>query len=109
MVLGPPALYCWRRVDMVGLELLALRADAQGVQAESSVICAWHGGFRLDHAWQLTPDWRAVSLRIERRDVNGHQTLTLERDGNGWRVDGKLRPDLDGAAEPDLSVTPFCN
>lgn len=24
-------------------------------------------------------------------------------------VDGARRPDLDGAAEPDLSVTPFCN
>jgi hypothetical protein len=24
-------------------------------------------------------------------------------------VNGKLRPDLDGAEEPDLSVTPFCN
>ena len=27
----------------------------------------------------------------------------------GWEVDGLPRPDLDGADEPDLSVTPFCN
>ena len=33
----------------------------------------------------------------------------LERVGTGWRVDGAPRPDLDGAEEPDLSVTPFCN
>ena len=32
-----------------------------------------------------------------------------ERAGAGWRVDGAPRPDLDGAEEPDLSVTPFCN
>ena len=35
--------------------------------------------------------------------------LRLERAGTGWLVDGLPRPDLDGAEEPDLSVTPFCN
>ncbi len=39
-----------------------------------------------------------------RTDIEG-----LERAGTGWRVDGSLRPDLEGAEEPDLSVTPFCN
>jgi uncharacterized protein len=100
---------CWRRIDMIGLELLTLRTRAERIWAESSVICAVDGGFRLDHAWELTPDWRALSLRIERRDANGCRTLALERDGDGWRVDGEHRPDLDGADDPDLSVTPFCN
>lgn len=100
---------CWRRLDMGGLELMTLHVGDDGVRAESSVICAWNGGYQLDHAWRLTPDWRALSLRIVRRDENGSRSLTLERDGDGWRVDGARRPDLDGAAEPDLSVTPFCN
>jgi len=104
-----PTIICWRRIDMIGLELLALRRGAEGVSVESSVICAEAGGFRLDHAWTLTPDWRALSLRIDRRDANGRRTLILERDGGGWRADGERRPDLDGAADPDLSVTPFCN
>jgi hypothetical protein len=104
-----PKLICWRRIDVIGLELLALRAGGDGVWAESSVICAAEGGFRLDHAWRLAPDWRALSLRIERLDATGRRALTLERDGGGWRVDGERRPELDGAEEPDLSVTPFCN
>lgn len=102
-------LMCWRRLDMIGIELLTLRTSADRVVAESSVICAWDGGFYLDHAWELTPDWRALSVRIDRRDARGRRTLVLERDGKGWRVDGEYRPDLDGAVEPDLSVTPFCN
>jgi uncharacterized protein len=106
---GRSTLICWRRIDLVGLELLALRTAAEGVWAESSVMCTANGGFRLDHVWQLTPDWRALSLRIERLDANGRRALTLERDGDGWRVDGGRRADLDGADEPDLSVTPFCN
>ncbi len=106
---GWAAHICWRRIDMIGLELMALRTGDGGVSADSSVICAENGGFRIDHAWELTPDWRAMSLRVERRDANGRRTVTLERDGGGWRIDGALRPDLDGAADPDLSVTPFCN
>jgi uncharacterized protein len=106
---GRPTLICWRRIDVVGLELLALSAVADRVWAESTVICGEDGGFRLDHAWELTSDWRALSLRVERLDADGHRTLTLERDGGGWRVDGQRRPDLDGADDPDLSVTPFCN
>lgn len=104
-------LICWRRLDTIGLELLVLRAGAAGVSAESTVICAAEdGGFQhLDHAWELTPDWRARSLRVARRAANGRRTLRLERDGDGWRVDGERRPDLDAADEPDLSVTPFCN
>ena len=100
---------CWRRIDIIGLELLALRIEADGVRAESSVICAWSGGFRVDHVWELTPDWRTRSLIVARHDANGRRTLRLERDGGGWRVDGTRRPDLDGADDPDLSVTPFCN
>jgi Putative glycolipid-binding len=38
-----------------------------------------------------------------------HGVLRLERAGTGWRADGHARPDLEGAEEPDLSVTPFCN
>jgi hypothetical protein len=86
-----------------------LKKAPDGVRVESSVICAWNGGYRLDHAWELTPDWRALSLRIERWDANGRRMLSLDRQDAGWRVDGEHRPDLDGADDPDLSVTPFCN
>ena len=40
---------------------------------------------------------------------HGSGVLRLERAGSGWRVNGMDRPELDGAEEPDLSVTPFCN
>jgi hypothetical protein len=100
---------CWRRVDMTGLELLSLRMADDAIRAVSTTICGWNGGFRIDHVWLLTPDWHAVSLHVERRGADGLRVLTLERDHDGWRVDGTRRPELDAAIEPDLSVTPFCN
>jgi hypothetical protein len=73
------------------------------------VLCLEGGGFRLDHCWRLDAGWRVQAVTVKRWNVQGHGRLHLERDGSGWRVDGVARPDLEGAEEPDLSVTPFCN
>jgi hypothetical protein len=108
--MGPDAeILFWRRTDLAGLERLSLVVSPDAVLAEGSVICTEDGGFRLDHRWRLAPDWRALSLEVERWGPAGHARLAVERTEGGWIVDGARRPDLDGAEEPDLSVTPFCN
>jgi hypothetical protein len=99
----------WRRTDIEGLERMALTIGPDGVSATSTAICLGEGGFRLDHTWRLDGEWRARSVIVERWNAGGHGVLRLERAGGGWRVDGRARPDLDGAEEPDLSITPFCN
>lgn len=103
------SVFFWRRVDIEGLERLELTVCATGVTASATVICTEAGGFRLDHHWRLDADWRAQSVTVERWNASGHGALRLERAGGGWLLDGRPRPDLDGAEEPDLSVTPFCN
>jgi hypothetical protein len=103
------SVYFWRRTDVVGLERLELVVEPDRVGATSTVVGVEAGGFRLDHRWQLDADWRAQLVTIERWNTRGHGVLCLERAGSGWLVDGGLRPDLEGAEEPDLSVTPFCN
>lgn len=99
----------WRRTDVEGLERLELVSKPDGITAVSTVIGLEAGGFRLDHRWSLDLDWRTRSVTIERWNAQGYETPLLERSRTGWRVGGVLRPDLEGAEEPDLSVTPFCN
>lgn len=99
----------WRRLDLDGLERLELDVAPDGVEARSSLITTEAGGFRLDYRWVLGADWRTQTLVVEHWDRAGQRRLMLERAGEGWRVDGSSRSDLDGAEEPDLSVTPFCN
>ena len=67
------------------------------------------GGFRLDHDWELTREWSVRSCVVRKDGPEGQTRLTLEQKGGGWLVDGATRPHLDGASEPDLSITPFCN
>lgn len=99
----------WSRIDFVGLERLELVETSDGFAAAGTVLGLDAGGFRLDHRWLLSPEWRAQSLEVERWDADGHRLLSVERRAGGWLVDGLPRPDLDGAEEPDLSATPFCN
>jgi hypothetical protein len=103
------SIHFWRRTDVEGIERLELSMEPDRVVASGTVICLEAGGFRIDHRWRLDPDWRAQCVTLERWNPQGHGVLRLERAGTGWRVDGLLRPDLEGAEEPDLSVTPFCN
>ena len=104
-----PRVLFWRRTDVQGLERLELAIGPDAITATSTVLCADAGGFRVDHHWQLDACWRALSVTVERWNAQGRGLLRLERSGAGWNVDGIARPDLDGAEEPDLSVTPFCN
>ncbi len=103
------SVYYWRRIDVEGLERLELLVEPHSISATSTVLCLDAGGFRLDHRWRLDPEWRVQSAIVERWNAQGHGVLRLERAGSGWSVDGARRKDLDGAEEPDLSVTPFCN
>lgn len=99
----------WRRTDVEGLERLELTIEPDRVTAAATTICLEAGGYRIDHRWRLDPEWRALTVTVERWNAQGHDLLHLERAGTGWRVDSVLRPDLEGAEEPDLSITPFCN
>jgi uncharacterized protein len=99
----------WRRTDIEGLERLELAIEPDQITAMATTICLEAGGFRIDHRWRLDPGWHALSVTVERWNSQGHGLLQLERAGTGWRVDGVPRRDLEGAEEPDLSITPFCN
>lgn len=104
-----PEILFWQRTDLAGLERLTLSLATDAISADSTVICVEDGGFRLEHRWRLTPDWRTLSLDVERWGPTGRAGLVLERTNDGWNVDGMRRSDLEGAEEADLSVTPFCN
>lgn len=101
---------CWRRVDVAGLERLTIEAaERGGLVVRGTLVTAGEGGFSLSHEWHLDAAWRTLAIRVACDGPDGHRGVRVERDGDGWRVDGAMRPDLAGTLEPDLSATPFCN
>lgn len=106
---SPHSILFWRRTDIDSLERLELAVGTDVITAASTVISVEGGGFRLNHRWRLDRNWRPQTVTLERWNVQGQEILSLQRNKSGWLVNGQERPDLDGAAEPDLSVTPFCN
>jgi len=99
----------WRRLDLTALERLELEAGAGGIRASSTLVSIEYSGFQLDYEWLLDGEWRTTSLEMHKYGKSGRQDVRMERAGGGWTVNGEVRSDLNGADEPDLSATPFCN
>ncbi len=97
----------WKRTDIQGLERLSIspsRDEAKGV-----IINAENGGADVRHHWQFADDWQVLKVNVQRCDCEGEHEVHIERQGQGWTVNGNERRDLDGAELVDLSLTPFCN
>jgi hypothetical protein len=101
--------YCWRRLDFIGLEILQLEQDEQGLKAHASIIDAGAGQFSLWMELTLDMTWRSRALKLTQRSRAGMKTLRIERGQTGWIVDAKPRPELSACLEVDVSATPFCN
>jgi hypothetical protein len=95
----------WREEMGPGIQHVFLRPLGDGLVADGFAIGSdpFAARFRIeiDRAW--------LARRVE-VTLAGGEALILESDGEGqWRVGGRPAPELDGALEPDISITPFTN
>lgn len=101
-----------RWLDWVGrgVEHLTLREDGDGVVVDSVVVgfdeeTPFAARYRLgcDAAWRV----RRVAIEL----IGEARSLTLECDGQGhWRDGpGRALPELSGAMDVDIAITPFTN
>lgn len=99
----------WREWDAVGIQHLRLTEHPQGITAQVHVIgtedgCAFAGRFEI----ACDRSWRARSVSVE---LLGARELAVTSDGAGsWRTSaGEACPELEGALDVDLPITPFTN
>ncbi|MBB4005556.1 putative glycolipid-binding domain-containing protein [Aurantimonas endophytica] len=97
----------WKRTDVHGLERLHISPSRDA--AKGVIINVENDGAEVRHRWQFAADWQVLALNVQRYDPKGEHKVRIERRGQGWTVNGKERPELDGAEFVDLSLTPFCN
>jgi hypothetical protein len=100
----------WTKDDPPGMELAEVRL-AQGLLAASGIaIGSDPAPFRLDYSLVAEVDFVTTRLRVEARGEGLHNTLELWRSDEGrWTANGAELPELDGALDCDLGLSPVTN
>ena len=108
--MAPPLIARWRDWSGGGLQHLVLREGAEEILAEA-VVVGDEEGARFGARFRIACDasWRVRRAEVE--TIGGGPSIVLTADGVGhWRDGaGAPRPDLDGAIDVDLPMTPFTN
>lgn len=101
----------WRDWAGTGIEHLVLTADPDGIVAESALLGTTDVGsvYAMRYRIRCDPSWQVRELGISL--VGDARRFELVSDGAGaWRNDaGVPMPELAGAIDVDLPVTPFTN
>ena len=101
----------WQDWAGTGLQHLVLHEAPEEIVAEAMVIGAEEDGRRFAARFRIECDggWRV--RRVEAGPLEDQHRVVLVGDGAGhWRDrSGAPRPDLEGAIDVDLPITPFTN
>jgi hypothetical protein len=90
-----------------GLEHCEVRPEADGLSV-LAVVAGTLDGQRFGLSYELSID-RAWRVRRARLRAASGQSLALDAEGEGWRVDGSPAPQLAGCLDIDIRATPFTN
>ena len=97
----------WRQGQGPGIEHLILQETANGIVADSVVVAADAPPFAARYRIVCGPDWLTREVEV---GLIGGARFRLNTDGSGnWSRDGVPLPELAGALDPDLTITPFTN
>lgn len=109
--MSTPVVARWRDWAGTGIEHLVLTADTDGVVAESALLGTTDVGavFAMRYRIRCDHSWHVRELGIS--PVGDARRFELVGDGSGmWRNDsGVPLPELAGAIDVDIPVTPFTN
>lgn len=98
----------WKPWHTPGVETLRLTHDDKGIHATSHLMQVLRGeSIAASYLIDCDPFWqfRRLWLKVEH---HGQRSLCLSLNEHGnWRLDGELRPDLQGCQHIMLSASPF--
>jgi hypothetical protein len=100
----------WHDWSGNGVEHLVLRTESDRIVAEGvALAAAEQRPFAATYRIECDAVWRVQVTQVRLMGVD--QCIDVMSDGSGhWRArDGALMPQLDGAIDVDVSVTPFTN
>lgn len=101
----------WRRLDVPGTDHCTLVPLLSGWRLEGTAEFADpRGAARLDYTVSADDRWRTVSGAVHGSVGTRPVALDIERtQDHGWRVNGRVVPELGGLVDLDLGFTPATN
>jgi hypothetical protein len=92
------------------MELAEVRLAEWTLAASGVAIGSDPAPYRLDYSLVAGEDFVTTGLRIESRGEALHNTAELWRSEKGrWSVNGRKLPELDGALDCDIGLSPLTN
>lgn len=101
----------WRRLDAVSLDAFRLQAFPHGYILDGRVLTVFGGlPAEVHYAVVCGPDWVTRHAHVVLAQGATSRELQLRRHDDGrWSRDGVDVPELAGAPDVDLSITPATN
>ena len=102
-------LLVWIVDDTDGVDAAWVRLGANSLEADGHAVAQRPTPASTTYRLETGPRFVTRRLVVESRTATGTTTLDLRREDDRWTVDGRRRPDLDGALDCDLAACPLTN
>ncbi|WP_027132719.1 putative glycolipid-binding domain-containing protein [Geminicoccus roseus] len=99
----------WKDWNGRSVEHLVVSIGPDGIDAEGVYVAADADGFAARYRISCDGCWRTRRLEVETVGGAGRRVLLADGVGHWQDAGGHPLPELDGAIDPDLSITPFTN
>ncbi|MGW1175653.1 putative glycolipid-binding domain-containing protein [Kitasatospora sp. NPDC002543] len=101
----------WRVTETAGLETSWIDLGPTALTARGRVAAAEPAPYWLDYRLDTGDGFTTRRMHVTAHTPDTTRTLDLRRDEatGRWSVDGTPRPDLDGALDCDLGLSPLTN
>jgi hypothetical protein len=100
----------WQGVDEWRAEAARVELGPRGLAATGTQIGADPAPYRIGYELDVGSGWITTRLAVHVTTAVGERELLLEHDARGgWRRDGATAPELDGALDCDLGLSPLTN
>ncbi|MEV7939563.1 MULTISPECIES: putative glycolipid-binding domain-containing protein [unclassified Kitasatospora] len=99
----------WQVAETGGLETSWIELGAAALHARGRVAAARPAPYWLTYELETGEGFVTRWMRVRAETADGVRELELRQDGGRWSVDGVERPDLAGALDCDLGLSPVTN
>ncbi|MER7706637.1 putative glycolipid-binding domain-containing protein [Kitasatospora sp. NPDC097605] len=99
----------WEVSASGGVETAWIELGDGTLRAHGRVAGLVPAPYWIDYELDTGPAWTTRRLAVRAASAEGTRELELLNDGGRWTVDGRHRPELDGALDCDLGLSPLTN